>query len=119
MLGEVPRKVRRDSLVVALRSLGYRTKGETFEVHGYRELRGRRRFHAKVETFGRDEVPKSATIDLHIDRTNADALGVTDDEVVEALVHAHEIAKDRYTVLGDTGLTEEAAERLARITKVI
>lgn len=51
--------------------------------------------------------------------TTARVLGVTDDEVVEALVHAHEIAKDRYTILGDTGLTEEAAERLARITKVI
>ncbi len=51
--------------------------------------------------------------------TTARALGVTDNEVVEALVRAHEIAKDRYTILGDTGLTEEAAERLARITKVI
>ena len=51
--------------------------------------------------------------------TTARALGVTDDEVIEALVHAHEIAKDRYTILGDTGLTEEAADRLARITKVI
>ena len=40
-------------------------------------------------------------------------------EVIDALVHAHEIAKERYTILGDTGLTEEAAERLARITKVI
>ena len=86
MLGQVPRKVPRDSLVVALRSLGYRTKGETFEVHGYRELRGRRRFHAKVETFGRDEVPKSATIDLHIDRTNADALGRHGYEVEGAVI---------------------------------
>jgi glycerol-1-phosphate dehydrogenase [NAD(P)+] len=51
--------------------------------------------------------------------TTARALGVTDDEVIEALVHAHEIAKDRYTVLGDTGLTQEAAERLAKITKVV
>jgi hypothetical protein len=75
MLGEVPRKVRRDSLVVALRSIGYRTKGETFEVHGYRELRGHRRFHAKVETFGRDVVPKAASIDLHIDRMGVDVLG--------------------------------------------
>jgi len=100
MLGQVPRKVRRDSLVVALRSLGYRTKGETFEVQGYRELRGRRRFHAKVETFGRDDVPRAATIDLHIDRTNADALGrhayevegpVIEDEM-ERIVHTIEAA---------------------------
>jgi len=75
MLGHVPRKVRRQSLETALRSMGYRTRGETFEVHGYRELRGQRRFHAKVETFGEDMVPKAAQIDLHIDRMNGDALG--------------------------------------------
>jgi hypothetical protein len=75
MLGQVPRKVRRDSIVVALRSMGYRTKGETFEVQGYRELRGRRRFHAKFETFGEEVVPKRAAIDLHIDRMNEDVLG--------------------------------------------
>ncbi|HKZ64138.1 MAG TPA: hypothetical protein VJ400_06820 [Thermoplasmata archaeon] len=75
MLGHVPRKVGRDSLVVALRSMGYRTKGETFEVLGYRELRGRRRFHAKVETFGGDMVPKEATIDLHLDRMDGDLMG--------------------------------------------
>ena len=75
MLGHVPRKVRRHSLETALRSMGYRTRGETFEVHGYRELRGQRRFHAKVETFGEDMVPKAAQIDLHIDTMNGDALG--------------------------------------------
>jgi len=51
--------------------------------------------------------------------TTARALGVTDEEVVQALIHAHEMTKERYTILGDEGLTEEAAERLARITKVI
>lgn len=51
--------------------------------------------------------------------TTARALGVTDDEVLEALIHAHEIHPERYTILGDAGLTHEAAERLARITKVI
>jgi len=75
MLGQVPRKVRRQSVEVAFRSMGYRTKGETFELHGYRELRGRRRFHAKVETFGAEVVPRAARIDLHIDRMNDDALG--------------------------------------------
>lgn len=75
MLGQVPRKVHRESLEIALRSIGYRTKGETFELHGYRILRGRRRFHAKVETYGRDVVPKAAPIDLHIDWMSADALG--------------------------------------------
>src|SRR2546422_939676 len=51
--------------------------------------------------------------------TTARALGVTDDEVVQALVHAHEVNKERYTILGDEGLTLEAAERLAKITKVV
>ena len=81
MLGRVPRKVGRDSVLVALRSMGYRTKGETFEVHGYRELQGRRRFHARVETFGAEMVPKEATIDLHIDRLNTDILGRHDCEI--------------------------------------
>src|SRR5207249_4678305 len=51
--------------------------------------------------------------------TTARALGVTDDEIVQALVHAHEVNKERYTILGDEGLTLEAAERLAKITKVV
>ena len=51
--------------------------------------------------------------------TTARALGVKDSEVIEALVHAHEVRKDRYTILGDNGLTYEAAERLAQTTKVI
>src|SRR6266702_3838557 len=51
--------------------------------------------------------------------TTARSLGVTDDEVLRALVHAHEVNKERYTILGDEGLTVEAAERLAKITKVI
>jgi glycerol-1-phosphate dehydrogenase [NAD(P)+] len=51
--------------------------------------------------------------------TTARALDVKDEEVIEALVHAHEVKKDRYTILGDNGLTYEAAERLARITKVV
>lgn len=74
-MGHVPRKVPRDSLEVALQSIGYRTRRETFEVHGYRAIRGRRRFHAKVETFGSNVVPKAAKIDLHIDRMDGDALG--------------------------------------------
>ena len=38
---------------------------------------------------------------------------------IEALIHAHEIHPERYTILGDAGLTHEAAERLAHITKVV
>jgi glycerol-1-phosphate dehydrogenase [NAD(P)+] len=51
--------------------------------------------------------------------TTARALGVADEEVTDALVHAHEVNKERYTILGDEGLNQDAAERLARITKVI
>jgi glycerol-1-phosphate dehydrogenase [NAD(P)+] len=34
-------------------------------------------------------------------------------------VMAHSIRPDRYTILGDNGLTREAAERLARVTGVV
>jgi len=51
--------------------------------------------------------------------TTARALGIADEEILEALVHAHEVNKDRYTILGDEGLNQEAAERLARLTKVL
>ncbi|HKV90253.1 MAG TPA: NAD(P)-dependent glycerol-1-phosphate dehydrogenase [Thermoplasmata archaeon] len=46
-------------------------------------------------------------------------LGVTNNEIVSALVHAHTIRPERYTILGDNGLTREAAERLATTTGVI
>ncbi|MEW5936924.1 MAG: NAD(P)-dependent glycerol-1-phosphate dehydrogenase [Candidatus Thermoplasmatota archaeon] len=49
----------------------------------------------------------------------AKEVGVESEEIVEALVRAHEINPERYTILGDKGLTQDAAERVARITKVI
>jgi len=51
--------------------------------------------------------------------TTAQELGVTHDEVIAALVQAHTLRPDRYTILGDNGLTREAAERLATVTGVI
>ena len=51
--------------------------------------------------------------------TTARELGVSKDEVTRALVMAHSIRPDRYTILGDNGLTRDAAERLARTTGVI
>lgn len=51
--------------------------------------------------------------------TTAKAMGVSPSDMIEALVHAHEMKPDRYTILGDKGLNHEAAERLAAITKVI
>jgi glycerol-1-phosphate dehydrogenase [NAD(P)+] len=49
--------------------------------------------------------------------TTASDLGVTDEEVLEALTTAHQI-RDRYTILGD-GMRREAAVEVARKTGVI
>jgi glycerol-1-phosphate dehydrogenase [NAD(P)+] len=50
--------------------------------------------------------------------TSASGLGIKEEYIIEALLHAHEIRPERYTILG-TGLTREAAEKVAKITKVI
>jgi len=49
---------------------------------------------------------------------NARELGIPDRCIIDALVHAHEIRPERYTILG-TGLNKEAARNVARITGVI
>jgi len=46
-------------------------------------------------------------------------LGIEDELVIKALTIAHRLRPNRYTILGESGLTWEAAERLARITGVI
>lgn len=51
--------------------------------------------------------------------TTARELGLSPEEVVSALVAAHAVRPDRYTILGDNGLSREAAERLANVTGVI
>ncbi|MCD6323489.1 MAG: NAD(P)-dependent glycerol-1-phosphate dehydrogenase [Desulfurococcales archaeon] len=51
--------------------------------------------------------------------TTAKELGVKDTDIIEALVMAHKIRPERYTILGESGLTYEAAERLAQKTGVI
>ncbi len=50
--------------------------------------------------------------------TTARELGVTPEEIVEGLVMAHSLRPERYTILGDNGLTREAAEKLAAATGV-
>jgi len=50
---------------------------------------------------------------------NARELGVNEEQVIEALLSAHQIRKDRFTILGHSGLTRRAAERIAEITEVI
>jgi glycerol-1-phosphate dehydrogenase [NAD(P)+] len=51
--------------------------------------------------------------------TSARELGVSPEEIVKALVLAHSIRPERYTILGDNGLSLEAAERLANVTGVL
>ena len=51
--------------------------------------------------------------------TNSEELGISKKKIVEALVRTQEIRPERYTILGETGLTEKAAKRLAKITGVI
>jgi glycerol-1-phosphate dehydrogenase [NAD(P)+] len=50
--------------------------------------------------------------------TTARELGITKEQVIQALVTANKIRKDRFTILG-MGLTAEAAEKIATITQVI
>ncbi len=51
--------------------------------------------------------------------TTAKQIGVTDEQLVEALTISHTMRPDRYTILGDKGITPEAARDLARLTGVI
>ncbi|MDE1819538.1 MAG: NAD(P)-dependent glycerol-1-phosphate dehydrogenase [Euryarchaeota archaeon] len=51
--------------------------------------------------------------------TTAHEANVERDEVLTALVNAHTLRPERYTILGDNGLSREAAERLASQTEVI
>ena len=50
--------------------------------------------------------------------TTAKGLGISKEVIVEALVRAHQNKPDRYTILGDKGLTRDAAEELVRVTGV-
>ncbi len=51
--------------------------------------------------------------------TTSEELGISKKKIVEALVRAHEIRPERYTILGETGLTEDAAKKVAKTTGVI
>lgn len=56
-----------------------------------------------------------ATIGAPVD---AKGLGLKDEDIIDALVEANKI-RDRFTILGDNGLTRNAAENLAHATGVI
>jgi len=51
--------------------------------------------------------------------TKSEEIGISKKKIVEGLVRAQEIRPERYTILGETGLTKDAAKRLAKITGVI
>lgn len=51
--------------------------------------------------------------------TTAQELGIDEETIIDALTMAHEIRPDRYTILGDRGLTRSAAKKLASTTGVI
>jgi len=51
--------------------------------------------------------------------TNISGLELTSEDIIQALVNAHDIKPERYTILGYHGLTEDAAETLAEKTGVI
>ncbi len=51
--------------------------------------------------------------------TTSEELGVTKKKIVESLVRCQEIRPERYTILGETGLTKDAAQKVAKTTGVI
>jgi len=51
--------------------------------------------------------------------TTSKELELDASDIIKALSLSHKIRSDRYTILGETGLTSEAAEKLARTTGVI
>ena len=50
---------------------------------------------------------------------DAEGLGISADDVIDALTEAHNIRKERFTILGERGLSRKAAEAVARATMVI
>ena len=51
--------------------------------------------------------------------TTAAEIGIADEDIIEALMMAHKIRPERYTILGDNGISKEAAYELAQKTEVI
>ena len=51
--------------------------------------------------------------------TKASQIGIADEDIIDALVMAHKIRPERYTILGDNGISKDAAYELAYKTEVI
>lgn len=50
---------------------------------------------------------------------SAKEMGFKAEEIIKALTMAHEIRPERYTILGDKGMTKAAAQNLATVTGVV
>jgi len=50
---------------------------------------------------------------------DAKGLGLGPEAIIDALAEAHKVRNDRFTILGDRGLSRETAETVARTTMVI
>lgn len=61
---------------------------------------------------------RRALKELHAPVT-AKELGIDKELIIQALTMAHKIRPERYTILGDVGLSVEAAEKVCRTTGVI
>jgi len=51
--------------------------------------------------------------------TKASEINLTDEEFIEAVVNAHKVRKDRYTILGDNGVARDVVEDICIRTGVI
>ena len=51
--------------------------------------------------------------------TTSSEIGIAEEDIIEALTIAHKIRPERYTILGDNGISKEAAYELAYKTGVI
>ena len=51
--------------------------------------------------------------------TTAKQIGLTEDQIVDALVIAQDLRPERYTILKEIEMTERKAKSLAKSTKVI
>ena len=51
--------------------------------------------------------------------TTAAEVGISEEEITDALVMANKLRPERYTILGDNGISREAAYELAYKTEVI
>src|SRR3989454_12568790 len=67
MKASLPRRMTLPAIEAAVLILGYRVKGEPFDVVAFRGLYNGKRFHMRLETHELERVPKGSEIYLHGD----------------------------------------------------